>query len=803
MAKRSMIFDSKYFGPILGLIIALLVLFVDSSTNLIEVVELKVRDFYFDLKDVFKTDTLANEGGATTFVRNPMISDDIIIVGIESESLQRFGRWPFPRYREADLLNTLSRISNQDERERAVFLDIFFIEPQKDGFDDVLLLDSIIENDRVFLETVLSVPTGSRSTDEQFMERQKLLHENYGTVRNIQGNWKEVPAFLGVESPLGPYSEATQGYGHANFYEDADKVFRRQAMVAKLMEVIEEFPLEELKVGLNIDESNFERLIWYDKDRRLNNIEFPITEASLERLKPIIESNGLRTVLEAATEDTPELSVVYVQKVQDHFIPAITLSLALEYMNKTLDDIEVVLGEHVLIPNPQMWDKETDSWVKYSIIRKPTVFATDPETGEFLYDDSGNLIVVKEEEREYFDEIKIPIDEFGRMEVNFMGEPSVYNDPTRQTYTIRPFYGFASNPPELGGRLPQTRGLENKLVMVGPFSKGMAADEKTTPYGLMYGIEIHANALNTIIMNNFIYKIPRQWDLLIYFAIVMAMSFLSSRYWPVLTLILSIVLILSMFIGYFVIFLLSGYIVNFSMPAIGVLFSYLSIVGYRVVTEERDKKRIKSMFGKYVSPQVVDEMLDHPPELGGVDKELTVLFSDIRGFTTLSETMTPQELVSHLNIYLTAMTDIIMDYKGTLDKYVGDEIMSFWGAPLSQPDHALLACECALKQMEALHELNSVWPEEKRINIGIGLNSGIMTVGNMGSTGRMNYTLMGDNVNLGARLEGTNKAYFTNIIISEYTYDLVKDHVVARELDNIRVKGKNKPVLIYELVGMK
>ncbi|HPC70439.1 MAG TPA: adenylate/guanylate cyclase domain-containing protein, partial [Treponema sp.] len=228
--------------------------------------------------------------------------------------------------------------------------------------------------------------------------------------------------------------------------------------------------------------------------------------------------------------------------------------------------------------------------------------------------------------------------------------------------------------------------------------------------------------------------------------------------------------------------------------------SFIAVVSYRAMTEERDKKMIKTTFGKYVSPKVVEQILENPPELGGVDKELTVLFSDIRGFTTLSENMTPQELVNHLNVYLTAMTDLILEYGGTLDKYVGDEIMCFWGAPIPQEDHAILACKCALKQMEKLRELNEQWPENRRINIGIGLNSGIMTVGNMGSPGRMNYTLMGDNVNLGARLEGTNKQYGTGIIISEFTYGLVKDHFIVRELDNIRVKGKNKPVLIYELV---
>jgi adenylate cyclase len=229
-------------------------------------------------------------------------------------------------------------------------------------------------------------------------------------------------------------------------------------------------------------------------------------------------------------------------------------------------------------------------------------------------------------------------------------------------------------------------------------------------------------------------------------------------------------------------------------------FTFLSIVVYRAMTEERDKKFIRETFGKYVSPKVVDQLVEDPPELGGVDKELTVMFSDIRGFTSLSERMTPQELINHLNVYLTAMTDIILAYGGTLDKYIGDAIMAFWGAPLRQDDHAERACKCALRQMERLAELNATWPEPLRINIGIGLNSGIMTVGNMGSPTRMNYTLAGDNVNLGSRLEGTNKEYGTNIIVSEATYGPVHDKFLFRELDNIRVKGKNKPVGIYELI---
>jgi adenylate cyclase len=344
--------------------------------------------------------------------------------------------------------------------------------------------------------------------------------------------------------------------------------------------------------------------------------------------------------------------------------------------------------------------------------------------------------------------------------------------------------------------------VENKIVMVGAFSQGMADDEKLTPYGLMYGVEVHANALNTILMDQFVRYAPSWMDIAILVGAALVVAFMSSRLSTIWAMLLTGVIIIAYFFTATILFDVRAFMVNFSTPALAMLLTFVSIVVYRVVTEEKDKRRIRDMFGKYVSPAVVSEILESPPELGGIDKDLTVFFSDIRGFTTLSESMTPQELVNHLNIYLTAMTDIILEYRGTLDKYVGDEVMCFWGAPLPQEDHAILACKSAIRQMDRLRELNEEWPPEKRIDIGIGLNSGIMTVGNMGSLGRMNYTLMGDNVNLGARLEGTNKQYGTNIIISEYTYGLVKDRVIARELDNIRVKGKNKPVQIYELIDI-
>jgi adenylate cyclase len=234
---------------------------------------------------------------------------------------------------------------------------------------------------------------------------------------------------------------------------------------------------------------------------------------------------------------------------------------------------------------------------------------------------------------------------------------------------------------------------------------------------------------------------------------------------------------------------------------------FVGFVGFRVLTEEENVKFIRNTFSKFVSQDIVDELLANPDAiaLGGAKKEITVFFSDVRGFTTLSEQLSPEQLVQLLNDYLTAMTDMIIEYRGTIDKYMGDAIMAFWGAPVPNDEHAYYACVASIAQYAKLKEMQAKWEAEGKeasIDIGIGLNSGFAVVGNMGSSHRMDYTIMGDTVNLGSRLEGITKQYGVKMCISEFTYEKVKDRVYARELDLVKVKGKNEPVRIYELMGL-
>ncbi|MCO4782235.1 MAG: hypothetical protein KC646_07880 [Candidatus Cloacimonetes bacterium] len=214
-------------------------------------------------------------------------------------------------------------------------------------------------------------------------------------------------------------------------------------------------------------------------------------------------------------------------------------------------------------------------------------------------------------------------------------------------------------------------------------------------------------------------------------------------------------------------------------------------------------EKIKHLFGKFTSPKVVKSLVDSGAnvELGGEEKELTVLFADIRSFTNYCEKREPQEVVDILNEYLTAMSKVIIKYDGTLDKYIGDEIMAFWGAPLSQADHAKLATQACFEMLQELKKLHVKWEKSGKevFEIGLGLNTGPMIVGNIGSTIRMDFTVIGDAVNLGSRVQGLTRKFNSDMLITEDTYNKVKDIVKARKIGALQVKGKEESVMIYAI----
>ena len=358
------------------------------------------------------------------------------------------------------------------------------------------------------------------------------------------------------------------------------------------------------------------------------------------------------------------------------------------------------------------------------------------------------------------------------------------------------------------GKIPVDK-LRNKIVLVGVTATAVY-DLRVTPFSPVYpGVEIHANVIDNILHQNFLIfsSMIRFIDIIAIIAFGLAMGLIIPRLRAVWGAFVALFIICVFIAVNLCAFFQFNICLNLVYPVLTMMVIYMGITIYRYIKEEREKKKIRGAFQYYLTASVINEMLKDPTKLklGGDKKDLSVLFSDIRGFTTISEKLTPEELVRLLNEYLTVMTNIVFKYDGLLDKYMGDAIMAVFGAPLYQPDHAKRACLTALEMMSELQKLQKKWQAEERpvLNIGIGINTGDMVVGNMGSEMRFDYTVMGDMVNLGSRLEGINKEYGSNIIISEFTYAVVQDSMSCRDLDLVRVKGKNKPVKIFELLGEK
>jgi adenylate cyclase len=351
--------------------------------------------------------------------------------------------------------------------------------------------------------------------------------------------------------------------------------------------------------------------------------------------------------------------------------------------------------------------------------------------------------------------------------------------------------------------------VKGKAVVFGVNLVGSGEDQRVTPFSEKYpGTYLHASMVSNILSNRFLHR-PRELRLvealvMLVFALVLARALPRVRFhWK-------LALVLGLMAAYFGAdqYLFGGPRLAMAtvMPLSSIFLTSFAVIFLGYLSTDREKGMLRHAFQHYLNENVMEQMLAHPDnlKLGGEKREMTVLFSDIRGFTTLSERMAPEALVRFINSYLTPMTRIVFEEGGTLDKYIGDALMAFWGAPLEQADHAVRACRAAVRFLDKLKELKAAWRDQNlpEFDIGVGINTGPMIVGNMGSDIRFDYTVMGDSVNLASRLEGTNKEYETRLLISEATWLAAKDHVTARRLGAVRVKGKRKPVHIYELRGL-
>lgn len=409
----------------------------------------------------------------------------------------------------------------------------------------------------------------------------------------------------------------------------------------------------------------------------------------------------------------------------------------------------------------------------------------------------------------------VPIDQYGRIIINYYGPAHTFpyisakdlfsEDDEIEVKTAHGANQYGQVQIKLEKR-KKAEFLKGKSILFGATSTAIY-DIRNTPVAANFpGPEIHMTALSNLDQSQFIQRLENEAFvvplaiLILGFLLSIILSYLGAFQALIC---LSLSLVLATFVDHL---LFSSYKIQTSSFFIflHILLLHFFVFLFKYAIEESKKKEVRKAFSKYVAPAVVDELLknDKNIELGGKKQDLTVFFSDVRGFTSFSEKMDPQELSSLLSSYLTPMTEIVFNNKGTLDKYMGDGLMAFFGAPVAQEDHAYNACVCALESIERLKIIQKEfadrgWPP---IEIGIGVNSGAMSVGNMGSKIVQSYTVLGDAVNLGARLEAATKSYGARILVGEDTYEQVKDQLVFREVDRVRVKGKQLPVRAYELL---
>jgi adenylate cyclase len=387
--------------------------------------------------------------------------------------------------------------------------------------------------------------------------------------------------------------------------------------------------------------------------------------------------------------------------------------------------------------------------------------------------------------------IVIPTDRYGQMLIRFQGPADVV--PTFSAADV------------LRGR--HRADLRGRLVFIGTTAVG-TFEQRVTPFSpVAPGVTIQARAVQNVLSGRFLARPvwARAADLVLIVGLAVGLGLLLALVPPWLGGLGCVLVYAGLVLTAFRLFD-RGVIIAVIYPLLAIILVFAAMTVWRHFTQGREKKRLKGAFQSYVSPEVVRTVTENPDRLGlhGEKRELTVLMSDIRSFTTLSESTEPEKLAHILNIYMDVMTEIVFDHGGLLDKYIGDAIMAVWGAPLPSDDHAARACAAALDMEAALPGVRAQWAEQgvdAGLDIGIGINTGPMIVGNMGSSRRFDYTVIGDEVNVAARLEGQTKAYGVVSVVGETTVNQCQDRFSFRPLDMVRLKGRLQPTILYTLAG--
>jgi adenylate cyclase len=492
-------------------------------------------------------------------------------------------------------------------------------------------------------------------------------------------------------------------------------------------------------------------------------------------------------VLLVSQADFIEDEFIQLNRAIDRFAAVTTSGYSNITSNSTVREIMVRLRIH-----PEIAAQEEDGW-PFTVQAVAAFLDAEPAL-------EGNTLRIGED-------LSVGLDQFNDMYIDY---PQLPDDGAGSTQKLHDVIGisaldliFAEDEEELE---ELSFLFDGKIALIGEVAE-VAHDQFETPVGNVFGVEIIADIIATILKGAPLQAASLVPEILLTAVLMLGLfgtTFLQNPL-PRTSLAAAVFIVYVAFVV--ITYIYQGTIYSMSYALIAGFLSVL-VINLRFYLEERGQKTlIRAAFGQYLSPKIVSDLVKNPGKLtlGGEEREMTAYFSDIAGFSTFSETLKPTELVLLLNDYLTEMCNIIIGSEGTVDKFEGDAIVAFWGAPTIQPDHAKLACFASIEMNQLLAELRVKWAQQNHpaINVRMGLNTGEMLVGNMGSAQRMNYTMMGDAVNLAARLEGANKVYKSDVMISMHTYNQVMDEVDVRELDTIRVVGKSEATTVYQLLEKK
>ena len=724
------------------------------------------------------------------------VSDQVAVLTIDERAIESVGRWPWPREVLAQVLDRAVKLGA-----KVVALDIVFAEASRPASEDLSLAKVFAQDSAHIVQGAFGVLTDAKPS----LPHTEICHELIFSLsrESAELEKKEIPLLVVEAHPALP--ETLKAF-YLNHLQQINEIMsegpapqnsvEKHDLKAKIFGAQKEFcetwldPKEDPTYqGLS---DNWDAVLENEKGLKE---KFPTFAAWVSGFKSESRPNPIPRALSWT------LNATDLTKAGDSFRTG--------FFN-ALQDADGAIRRSPLVLRTGVAAKTYLPSLALQTYLASQNYKTRLKIAEGKIESLG---IIDQKGESVFE---IPVDSEGRMAINFAGPEKMFphvsvadllTDKEDLNYQVREFDEASKSWIEKTKTAKKADFFKGKIFFLGATAVGIY-DLRVTPFEENYpGVEIHANALDNLLRRDFLVSSPQEagsmlWALI---GIGILLSACLSYFGALVGLTLTALSIAAVGLIDASFLLHHGIVLTVILPLSLILILFIFLVSYRYFIEERGKKELRNTFQKYVSPSIVEEILSDPSkiELVGRKERVTIFFSDIRGFTAIAEKLDPQVLTELLNRYLTPMTEIVFENRGTLDKYMGDGIMAFFGAPISYHEHAQAACRCALKSLEKLQELKEEFRGEglPEFDIGIGVNTGEVIVGNMGSKKVQSYTVMGDAVNLGSRLESLNKLYGTRILVSEFTFAAIKDKFVCREIDLVRVRGKEQAVRIFELIA--